>query len=106
MTLKLDSLFDCIFIAFGGLQIYMTLKRIVERGEKVETFEVLQIYMILKLLNIVANLLDTSNLHDSQTEVTEYYIEECLLSTTILHDSQTLPLSSDSFLSFLIYNFT
>lgn len=27
----------------------MTLKRIVERGEKVETFEVLQIYMILKL---------------------------------------------------------
>lgn len=26
----------------------MTLKRIVERGEKVETFEVLQIYMILK----------------------------------------------------------
>ena len=49
MTLKQCSLHSSNQTTFGGLQIYMTLKRIVERGEKVETFEVLQIYMILKL---------------------------------------------------------
>lgn len=42
----------------------MTLKRIVERGEKVETFEVLQIYMTLKL---EAYLMMDTTLHDSQT---------------------------------------
>lgn len=49
---------------FRVLQIYMTLKRIVERGEKVETFEVLQIYMTLKL---EAYLMMDTTLHDSQT---------------------------------------
>lgn len=42
----------------------MILKRIVERGEKVETFEVLQIYMTLKL---EAYLMMDTTLHDSQT---------------------------------------
>ena len=49
MILKLNKSICKGALSFGGLQIYMTLKRIVERGEKVETFEVLQIYMILKL---------------------------------------------------------
>ena len=49
MTLKPIAKIRSPLFSFGGLQIYMVLKRIVERGEKVETFEVLQIYMILKL---------------------------------------------------------
>ena len=90
MILKLDGICERGKLSFGGLQIYMVLKRrqcisrqfhsfgvlqiyMVLKHEDFTklssyTFEVLQIYMILKLLNIVANLLDTTNLHASYTK--------------------------------------